>query len=91
MSEYRPDWWPPDTTIGVLDMALALHMSHTGASDPLPDSTEALYLKCLNWLRDNWNTTGESMFDRAVLTLINRTIAERRSSPDGPPDLICSR
>lgn len=97
-SGYRPDFWPASHgtfvgTLGVLDMSLALHMDATGASDCLRPEDKDLYIQCLQWLMDNWQNPS-SMYDRAVQTLVHRTLAEQRSKdrgPLGPPDLICTR
>ena len=95
---YRPDFWPESGgtfigTLGVLDMSLALHMDATGASDCLKPEDRERYIKCLQWLMDNWKPY-QSMYDRAVHTLVHRTLAEQRAKdrgPLGPPDLICTR
>jgi hypothetical protein len=79
--------------LGVLDMSLALHMDATGASDCLKPEDKALYTRCLAWLLDNWQNPS-SMYDRAVQTLVHRTLSEQRAkdiADIGQPDFICTR
>lgn len=88
---YRPSWWPTgddgSSPLGVLEIALDLHMQTVGSCDCMTDAEVDEAVRCLEWVRDHWKKP-TSMFDRAVLLLIVRALNERKSTPTGAPDLI---
>lgn len=94
MSYYRPEWWPKDINggpLGVAELCSLVHAIHTGSAHPSfsPDAEE-LWVRCLEWMRDNWKYPS-SMWERALLALVVRTLTERKPPPSGPPDIICRR
>lgn len=84
---YRPDWWPQTDhdALGVLDIALAVHMHRTGATDPMSDDDYHTAIRCLQWLRDNWTTPmGKNKdFDNAVRCVVLAALHEDET--DSPP------
>ena len=94
MSAYRPEWWPGANrnglARGVLDLCDYLHNVARGSeTEPDPEQV-ALYLRALNWLRDNWRHPS-SMWERGLLTLVIRTLDEHAPKSEGPPDIVCRR
>lgn len=90
---YRPEWWPHDKDgkpYGVLALCEYVHGITTGQEYPYFPLMLKDAIMSLVWVRDNWKPP-ISMYDRAVLTLIVRTLNERKPEPKGPPDLICTR
>ena len=90
---YRPEWWPHDyegLPCSVLTLCEHVHSISTGQEYPYFPGTLDLAVKSLEWVRDNWKPP-TSMYDRAVLTLVVRTLAETKPEVDGPPDLIQRR
>jgi hypothetical protein len=85
--EYRPPFWPGNDgklpvmggPVGVLDLCAMLHESHTGSA---PDHAKEVVdnaIRCLEWLHDNWQMPS-SLWDRAMLVRLIRTLAEREPS-----------
>ena len=77
---YRPEWWPRTDggATGVLEIALAVHMHNTGATDPMSDDDYRTALRCLVWVRDNWvpSMGTSAAFDNAVLRVVVAALQE---------------
>ena len=90
--EYRPDFWPRNEAeewMSVLEMCDVVHQATRSNYGHFVEDID-LYVRCLEWLRDNWKHP-TSMWDRALLTLVVRTLNERLPEPKGPPDIICRK
>lgn len=63
---------------GVLDLCLSLHMSNTGASDPVPEDFQCEAIERMQAIVDDWQPSLPSAekFDSCVKELIKTTIAE---------------
>lgn len=86
---YRPEFWPVAThggPVGVAEICSIIHEITNGTMEYFPGSLDN-WIQCLEWLRDNWKHPS-SMWDRALLTLVIRTLNERKPKPTTPPDLI---
>lgn len=63
----------------LLPMALALHMSNTGASDPLDDADQAYVTVFFERKLANWAPSwGSPVFDEAVRGLLVAVLAETK-------------
>ena len=61
----------------LLSICLAMHMHHTGASDPLRDETFDRYRRILNLAIHHWHDPVHSpQFDECVRNLILATLEE---------------
>lgn len=93
---YRPDWWPNHdgyenkSPYSVLEIVDQLHAANTGASDLAPEWCAELE-RALVWFRENMKKPPWTMWDRALETLVHRTLMERKPKAEGPPDLIQRR
>ena len=93
MMPYRPEWWPPGEGGGGCSLFVLCDYVHSITTEQLypyfPGDLD-LAVRSLEWARDNWKHPS-SMYDRAVLTLVTRTLNERNPKPKGPPDFICTQ
>ena len=65
----------------LLSICLAMHMHHTGASDPLRDETFDRYRRILNLAIHHWHDPVHSpQFDECVRNLILATLGEHGNS-----------
>lgn len=78
--EVDEDWyrWP------ILDTALALHTSYTGASDPLSDLDLVARYKWMERRIAGWRPSqGSEIFDSAVLFVCREALNDAKQDIDG--------
>lgn len=94
---YRPEWWPekpngdyPSVPYGLFELCDIVHADSTGqlaGHESIRPQIIASYVRALEHVRDNWKEPS-SMYERAVRTLVVRTLNERKPKVDTPPDCI---
>lgn len=93
---YRPSWWAPEPPnharggIRLLTLIGILHEQTTGSTDAIAPELIAEYEMDLAYAIKTWKNPS-TMWERALLTLAVRTLAERKATPETPPDIVCCK
>lgn len=93
---YRPGWWPAGARPAchgpytLLQMIEALHEQTNGTAEAIAPEIISEYEMCIAYAIKHWKHPS-SMWERALLTLAVRTLAERKADPETPPDIVCTR
>jgi len=93
---YRPSWWPPAPHdprrggITILTLIEILHEQTTGSADAITPELISEYEMALAHAIKTWRNPS-TMWERALQTLAVRTLNERKSDPETPPDIVCTK
>lgn len=93
---YAPEWWPHHDGHGlkfpysICTVIEQLHEQTNNSAEPKSPEVIGLLETCLAWKIKNWQNPS-TMYERGLLTLAIRTLAERNATPETPPDIVCRR